>query len=210
VFIRGKKEGWFGGNLVLPSCWGGRVEATMMTEDTATMMTEDAATVTTAIHEEALVSVDTIKVEIERRLGTIQKGGKTANIRNPYRKKADEKEDPSRSYSAPAQVVALVGYLLSLLPSKTEASERATSTSEKLAVYKRLFPPGTMSFVVPKGNRTQPSDRNYAIIEGVTVHLVRWDLNFPGLPLPCCFCDDGVLVPERWDFLKNKKTHCDL
>jgi hypothetical protein len=62
-----------------------------------------------------------------------------------------------------------------------------------------------MSFAFPKGDRTQPSDPSYAIIEGVRVHLLQWYLNFPGLLLPCCFCKDGELVPERWDFLKNKK-----
>ena len=148
---------------------------------------------------------NTLKRQIEQRLGPIQKGFLSAEVRNPYLKKGDDKDDQSRWYSAPAQIVALVGYLLSLVPSKTEASERATATSEKLALYKRLFPPGTMSFAVPKGDRTKPLDQNYAIIEGVTVHLLRWDLNFPGLVLPCCFCDQGELVPERWDFLKNKK-----
>jgi hypothetical protein len=68
------------------------------------------------------------------------------------------------------------------------------------------FPPGTMSFTIPKANRTRPPDPDYAILEGVRVHLIRWDLNFPGLFLPCCFCDDGELLPEQWDFLKNKKV----
>jgi hypothetical protein len=67
-----------------------------------------------------------------------------------------------------------------------------------------------MSFAIPKGDRTRSSDPNYAIIEGVRVHLIWWELNFPGLFLPCCFCNEGELVPEHWDFLKNKKTHSSL
>jgi hypothetical protein len=75
--------------------------------------------------------------------------------------------------------------------------------NEKLAFYKRLFPARTMSFVIPKAIRTRLADPDYAILEGVRVHLIQWDLNFPGLFLPCCFCNNGELVPKRWDFLKN-------
>jgi hypothetical protein len=174
--------------------------ATVATVETvATVATNilPPSTTATAIPEDAL-SVETISVELERRLGALAKASK---VRNPYCKANNE----TRSYSAPAQVVAFFGYLLSLLPSKTEASERATLTNEKLSFYKRFFPPGTMSFDLPKGDRTRPSDPDYAVIEGVRVHLIRWELNFPGLFLPCCFCDEGELVPERWDFLKNKK-----
>jgi hypothetical protein len=134
--------------------------ASTTTETTGGETTRDATvatTTSTTIHDEA-VSVDTIKRQIEQRLGPIQKGFLSAKVRNPYRKKGDNKDDQSRWYSAPAQIVALVGYLLSLVPSKTEASERATATSDKLAFYKRLFPPGTMSFAVPKGDRTKPLD----------------------------------------------------
>jgi hypothetical protein len=59
---------------------------------------------------------------------------------------------------------------------KREASERATSTNDKLAFYKRFFPPGTMSFTIPKADRTRPPDPDFAILEGVRVHLIRWDL----------------------------------
>ncbi len=51
----------------------------------------------------------------------------------------------------------------------------------------------------------QPSDQNYAIIEGVTVHLLRWNLNFPGLVLPCCFFDQGEL-----GFPKKQKANSGL
>jgi hypothetical protein len=135
----------------------------------------------------------------------MEKEKKASNVRNPYHKPNDEKEQTTRSYSVPAQVVAFLGYFLSLVPSKTEGSKWATSTNEKLAFYKRLFPPGTMSFTIPKANRTRPADPDYAILlEGVRVHLIRWDLNFPGLFLPCCFCNDGKLVPSTGTSSKIK------
>jgi hypothetical protein len=125
-----------------------------------------------AVLEDAL-SVDTIKVKIKRRLCTMEKEKKQAsNVRNPYRKANDEKYQ-TWSYSAPAQVVAFLGYLLSLVPSKAEASEWATLTNEKLAFYKRVFSPGTMSFTIPKDDMTKgPSDPDYAILQGVTVHIM--------------------------------------
>jgi hypothetical protein len=65
----------------------------------------------------------------------------------------------------------------------------------------------TMSFTIPKDDMTKgPSDPDYAILQGVTVHIIRWDLNFLEVFLPCCFCNDGELVPERWDFVKKKLT----
>jgi hypothetical protein len=130
-----------------------------------------STTATTAIPEDAF-SVATIKVEIERCLGAMEKEKKASNVRKPYCKANDEK-DQTRSYSAPTQVVAFSRYLLSLVvPSKTEAPEWATSTNEKLTFYKRLFPPGTTSFAIPKSDRTRPSDPDYAIIGGVRVHLI--------------------------------------
>jgi hypothetical protein len=108
------------------------VTVTAMTTTTMTTVTAPKGAVVTTIHEETLVSVDTLKVEIERPLGAILKEKKTAKVRNSYLKKGDDKNQ-SRSYSAPAQDVALVGYLLSLhvVPSKAEASEREASTSGK-------------------------------------------------------------------------------
>jgi hypothetical protein len=94
----------------------------------------EASKTTINIPEDAL-SVDTIKVEIKRRLLATETSKKSHTIRNPYRKASDAK-DQARSYSAPAQVVAFLSYLLSLVPSKAEASERATLTNEKLAFYK--------------------------------------------------------------------------
>jgi hypothetical protein len=110
-------------------------------------------------------------------------------------------------YSAPpAQVVAFLGYLLSLVPSKAEASEWATLTNEKLAFYKRGFPPGTMSSTIPKDDMTKgPSDPDYTILQGVTVHIIRWDLNFPEVFLPCSFCNDGELVLSAGTASKIKK-----
>jgi hypothetical protein len=93
------------------------VATTTVGATTAEVTPTQATTATTAIPEDDL-SVDKIKVEIERCLGVSKRRKKATNVRNPYPKANDEKLQ-TRSYLAPAQIVAFLGYLLSLVPSKT-------------------------------------------------------------------------------------------
>jgi hypothetical protein len=72
--------------------------------------------------------------------------------------------------------------------------------NERLPFYKRLFPPGTMSFTIPNNGI------DHAMIQGVKIYIIRgWDMNYPEIFLSCCFCKHGELVPMTWDFMKNKK-----
>jgi hypothetical protein len=111
----------------------------------------------------------------------------------------------------PPAVEALVEYLLDLVPKRFEsdsntimATDPRSKARRQLEWYREKFPPGTLDFKVPKANKMETPDRLYEEIEGVTIYLVNWELNYPGIYLKCFNCDGGEMIHDRYDYKKNK------
>ncbi|CAJ1917928.1 unnamed protein product [Cylindrotheca closterium] len=66
--------------------------------------------------------------------------------------------------------------------------------------YQRQFPPGTLGFTFPRDDKTKSPDHNYSQLEGVTIYLVRWELNLPGIQLICPECRKGELIHQKYDY----------
>jgi hypothetical protein len=128
-----------------------------------------------------MLSLATIKVEIAPCLrkskveiaSCLRKTERASHaVTDPY-PKGNKEKDKTRCYSAPPQVVAFFGYLLSLVPSRAEALEWATVTNKRLVFYKRVLPPGTMLFSIPKDKMTLGlSDPANGMIQGEKIHII--------------------------------------
>jgi hypothetical protein len=145
-------------------------------------------------HDKTLLA-DTIKKEVRRRCDVEEA--------LPDSKKRSTKK-------CPAHVRALADYLLELCPnrfSKTSnkilASDVRSKSISKEAWYRKHFPPGTLSFSVPKDDITTKPDPDYQALEESTIYLVRWELNIPGIFIPCFKCEDGEMIHDRYDLTKN-------
>jgi hypothetical protein len=127
----------------------------------------------TTIPEDAL-SAATIKVKIVRHLcKTSTKANNKKDETSRTSVKANNEKDKTYKvlFCAPTGR-CFFDYLLSLVPLSAEASDRATVTNAKLAFYKRVFPPGTMLFTIPNNDPTLgPSNPDYAMIQGVKIHI---------------------------------------
>lgn len=77
---------------------------------------------------------------------------------------------------------------------------RSKAATRDLPTYKGAFPPGTLGFTFPRDDKTQQPDPNYSQLEGVTIYLVRWELNIPGIHLQCPTCTHGEMIHQQYDF----------
>jgi hypothetical protein len=139
------------------------------------------------------LSRDTLKVEIRKRIKPSQSSKSAAANTNP-----------------PA-VEALVDYLLELVPKRFEsdsniimATDPRSKAMRQLEWYRTKFPPGTLDFRVPRDSKMEKPDRLCEEIEGVTICIVNWELNCPGIFLKCFNCEKGEMIHDRYDHRKNK------
>ena len=68
------------------------------------------------------------------------------------------------------------------------ASNPSTEGYKKLQQYRKVCPPGTIGFTFPRDDKSKQPDFHYSQLEGKTIYMTRWELNVPGIFLPCFEC----------------------
>ena len=120
---------------------------------------------------------------------------------------ADRKEKPVLP-----QVVAVIDYLMTMLPAKCKATtakptkknrnrHRISMKQKKLDAYREFFPPGTLGIKLPPSDRSKPPDLNYNVVEGITVYIVRWEMNIPNQKVRCPCCN-REMKSDKYDITK--------
>jgi hypothetical protein len=122
-------------------------------------------------------------------------------------------EHPTRSMRLSSSVPIVVSAAISLLgcipirfkkgTNQIMATDKRSASFQKLQSYQKQFPPGTIGFTFPRDNKTQQPDYYYSQLEGNTIYLVCWELNIPGIVLPCFECKKGELIHDKYDFQQH-------
>jgi hypothetical protein len=104
------------------------------------------------------------------------------------------------------QVAAVVHYLLAMIL-KSVSTQKSTLKFRQLEAYRNFFPPGTHGFTIPPSDKSKPPDNNYALIEGKTIYILNWELNFPNVSLECpCEGCSGKMIQKKFDFTIEGKV----
>ena len=107
-----------------------------------------------------------------------------------------KRNDLEKSGKVPLAIVALLDYLQMQLPKVyKDGNTRRLVGADRIKWYQKHFLRGSISYTVPKSGRAKDKAPNphYESLAGHTIHLTRWDLNFPELQLKCCNCSSGKL-----------------
>ena len=113
------------------------------------------------------------------------------------------KKYTSTRKSAPIAVMAVARFIVDeLLPRKS-----SVASEDKFEQLYAAIPKETLSFEIPSCRKYDVLDKpHYHSVQGQTILHVRWEVQFPDLDLVCpCTSCDGSLMPDRTNFLKNKK-----
>jgi hypothetical protein len=113
-------------------------------------------------------------------------------------------------YNVPWQVEVVMKMILeSSIPKLNKGCnnimeiDMESSTGQRYKNYKKLFAPGTSGFEIKKDDITTEPCPHYAVLEGVTIYIVHWELICPGIILKCPCCENGQMIRDRFNTTKN-------
>ena len=111
-----------------------------------------------------------------------------------------------RSSTVPLVIAAAIETLLVLIPDQYKsgtnelmAKKKGTNIYRKLQAYRKIFPPGTLGFTFPRQDKTMAPDHYYSQLEGRTIYIVSFELNYPGWVPTCYKCGDEM-IRDKYDF----------
>jgi len=115
------------------------------------------------------------------------------------------KTNEKRTTVAPKAVEAIIRYVHDLCPSlKRDCNEISggVENEAKAHWFGQNFPPGTITFKVPRQDATAKPNLDYTAAEDVKIAFVRWELQCKE-KLICPFCKNSELIHGRFGIKKT-------
>jgi hypothetical protein len=109
----------------------------------------------------------------------------------------------------PPELAAFVYYVLTeRFPNRYETKSNVRSkgdeSNKKWDWHQRHFRGGKFCFTIPMSEEPEKPDAHYAVVEGVRIWFLRWELVFPGFCLECSKCKKGKLIHTKFPFLNGR------